>query len=149
MSIRWRAVRPRLIVAVLAAALTFLGGRSAEPARLNPPGDVQHGLASYYGPGFHGRETASGRIFDQRQMVAAHRTLPLGTVVRVTNLENGRAVTLRVIDRGPYGRNVRKGTIIDVSKGAARRLRFLRDGLVFVRVEVVAPADVATEATGH
>jgi len=82
-------------------------------------------------------------------MVAAHRTLPLGTVVRVTNLENGRTVTLRVIDRGPYGRNVRKGAIIDVSKGAARRLRFLRDGLVFVRVEVVPPADVATEATGH
>ena len=135
MSIRWRAGRPRLIVAVLAAALTFLGGRSAEPARLHTTGDVQHGLASYYGPGFHGRETASGRIFDQRQMVAAHRTLPLGTVVRVTNLENGRTVTLRVIDRGPYGRNVRKGTIIDVSKGAARRLRFLRDGLVLVRVE--------------
>jgi len=102
MSIRWRAGRPRLLVAVLAAALTFLGGRSAEPARLNPTADVQHGLASYYGPGFHGRATASGRIFDQRQMVAAHRTLPLGTVVRVTNLKNGRTVTLRVIDRGPY-----------------------------------------------
>ena len=71
-------------------------------------------------------------------MVAAHRTLPLGTVVRVTNLENGRAVVLRVIDRGPYGRNVRKGTIIDVSKGAARRLRFLEDGLVPVRVEIVS-----------
>ena len=149
MSIRRRGGRPRLIVAVLAAALTFLGGRSAEPARLNPTGDVQHGLASYYGPGFHGRATASGRIFDQRQMVAAHRTLPLGTVVRVTNLKNGRTVMLRVIDRGPYGRNVRKGAIIDVSKGAAQRLRFLRDGLVFVRVEVVPPADLATEATGH
>jgi len=82
-------------------------------------------------------------------MVAAHRTLPLGTVVRVTNLKNGRTVMLRVIDRGPYGRNVRKGAIIDVSKGAAQRLRFLRDGLVFVRVEVVPPADLATEATGH
>jgi len=82
-------------------------------------------------------------------MVAAHRTLPLGTVVRVTNLKNGRTVMLRVIDRGPYGRNVLKGAIIDVSKGAARRLRFLRDGLVFVRVEVVPPADVAPEATAH
>ena len=85
-----------------------------------------HGLASYYGPGFHGRETASGRIFNQAEMVAAHRTLPLGTLVRVTNLKNGRAVTLRVIDRGPYGRNHRRGTIIDVSKGAAQRLQFLR-----------------------
>jgi rare lipoprotein A len=70
-------------------------------------------------------------------MVAAHRTLPLGAVVRVTNLENGRRVVLRVIDRGPYGKNYRKGTIIDVSKGAARGLDFLRDGLVRVRVEVL------------
>lgn len=70
-------------------------------------------------------------------MVAAHRTLPLGAVVRVTNLENGRRVVLRVIDRGPYGKNYRKGTIIDVSKGAARRLDFLRNGLVRVRVEVL------------
>ena len=98
---------------------------------------VQTGLASYYGPGFHGEETASGEIFDQRKMTAAHRTLPLGTVVRVTNLENGRHVELRVTDRGPYCRNYRKGTIIDVSKGAARRLGFIRDGLVPVRVEVI------------
>jgi rare lipoprotein A len=98
---------------------------------------VQTGLASYYGPGFHGQETASGEIFDQRKMTAAHRTLPLGTVVTVTNLENGRRVVLRVTDRGPYGRNYRKGTIIDVSKGAARRLGFIRDGLVRVKVEVV------------
>ena len=67
--------------------------------------------------------------------------LPLGTVVRVTNLENSRTVTLRVIDRRAMRRNVRKGAIIDVSKGAARRLRFIRDGLVFMRVEVVPPAD--------
>jgi rare lipoprotein A len=98
---------------------------------------VQTGLASYYGPGFHGEETASGEVFDQADMVAAHRTLALGTLVRVTNLENGRRVVLRVIDRGPYGRNYRKGTIIDVSKGAARRLGFVRDGLVRVRVEVL------------
>ena len=58
-------------------------------------------------------------------------------MVRVTNLENGRRVVLRVIDRGPYGKNYRKGTIIDVSKGAARRLRFIRDGLVKVKVEVL------------
>ena len=69
-------------------------------------------------------------------MIAAHRTLPLGTVVRVTNLENGRAVTLKVTDRGPYGRNYRKGTIIDVSKGAARRLHFLATGWCAVKVEV-------------
>ena len=114
---------------------------AAKPAVSAAPARVQLGLASFYGPGFHGEETASGEIFDQREMVAAHRTLPLGSVVRVTNLENGRRVVLRVIDRGPYGRNYRNGTIIDVSKGAARRLGFISDGLVRVRVEVLRLAD--------
>ena len=72
-------------------------------------------------------------------MVAAHRTLPLGSVISVTNLENGRRVTLRVIDRGPYGRNVRKGAVVDVSRGAARRLGFIKKGLVPVRVEMIRP----------
>ena len=99
---------------------------------------AQFGLASWYGPGFHGEETASGEIFDQQEMVAAHRTLPLGSVIRVTNLQNGRRVTLRVIDRGPYGRNYRRGTIVDVSRGAARRLQFLKKGLTRVRVDVVS-----------
>lgn len=98
---------------------------------------IQFGLASWYGPGFHGGETASGEIFDQREMVAAHRTLPFGAVIRVTNLENGRDVTLRVIDRGPYGRNYRKGTVIDVSRGAASRLGFIRKGIVRVRIDVI------------
>ena len=140
-----RRRRPQLFVAAVVCAIVLFGGRSAEPARSTRI-QIQHGLASYYGPGFHGRETASGRIFNQREMVAAHRTLPLGTVVRVTNLENGRAVTLKVIDRGPYGRNFRKGTIIDVSKGAAQRLHFIHDGLVRVRVEVVKTADVDANA---
>ena len=92
------------------------------------------GFATFYGPGFEGEKTASGRRFDPDEMVAAHRTLPLGTRVRVTNLENGRSVILRIIDRGPYvGRN----TIIDVSQGAAKRLRFIKDGRVRVRVEVL------------
>ena len=106
-------------------------------ASTDPPTRVYHGLASFYGPGFHGEKTASGEIFDQHEMVAAHRSLPLGTVVRVTNLENGQQVVLRVIDRGPYGRNFRRGTIIDVSLGAARRLGFVKDGLVLVKVEVL------------
>lgn len=139
---------PRLFRIVLAALATAglgascgTGGRAGEDAGA---GDrVQTGLASYYGPGFHGEQTASGEIFDQTAMVAAHRTLPLGTRVRVTNLENGRSVVLRVIDRGPYGRNHRKGTIIDVSKGAARRLGFLEEGLVRVRVEVIGRAGPA------
>ena len=113
------------------------------PAISAAPPRVQFGLASWYGPGFQGEKTASGEIFDQREMVAAHRSLPLGSVVRVTNLDNGRRVVLRVIDRGPYGRNYRKGTIIDVSRGAARRLDFVRDGLVRVRVEVMRLGDEA------
>jgi rare lipoprotein A len=123
-----------LVVLSLAIAALLVVAR---PAVSNPPRRVQLGLASFYGPGFHGEETASGEIFDQREMVAAHRSLPLGTVVRVTNLENGRAVVLRVIDRGPYGRNFRRGTIIDVSRQAARRLGFVRKGLVRVRLELL------------
>ena len=125
----WMAGLLAVVALVLIAA--------ARPAVSAAPRQVQLGLASWDGPGFHGEETASGEIFDQREMVAAHRSLPLGSVVQVTNLENGRRVVLRVIDRGPYGRNYRKGTIIDVSRGAARRLGFIRDGLVKVRVEVV------------
>ena len=127
-------VLPMTATAVLAARTP---ATSTAPATSTVPGPILWGLASYYGPGFHGQATASGEIFNQYEMVAAHRSLPLGSVVRVTNLENSRRVTLRVIDRGPYGRNYRKGTIIDVSKGAARRLGFIRDGLVRVRVEVL------------
>jgi rare lipoprotein A len=128
---------PALLVVVLAACAPATGTHVLRDDEPQARHKVQTGLASYYGPGFHGEETASGEIFDQREMVAAHRTLPLGAVVRVTNLENGRRVVLRVIDRGPYGRNYRKGTIIDVSTGAARRLGFLEEGLVRVRVEVL------------
>ena len=130
-----RDVRKLGLIALLLSVMA-LAAFSARPVPAPYPRS-QTGLASYYGPGFHGEETASGEIFDQNEMVAAHRTLPLGSVVRVTNLENGRRVVLRVIDRGPYGKNYRKGTIIDVSKGAARRLRFIRDGLVKVKVEVL------------
>jgi rare lipoprotein A len=147
MGLERRLSAARLIGLLIGAAVAMAAvERPPGPARIQR---VQHGLASYYGPGFHGEETASGEIFDQREMVAAHRTLPLGTVVRVTNLENGRRVVLRVIDRGPYGANFRKGTIIDVSKGAAARLRFLEEGLVEVKVEVLRLPDRAeTRARG-
>jgi rare lipoprotein A len=111
--------------------------RTTTRSKRPPNRYVQVGFASYYGPGFNGDETASGAVFDQRKLVAAHRTLPLGSLVRVTNLENGRQVVLRVIDRGPYGHNHRKGCIIDVSKAAARRLGFVRDGVSRVRVEAL------------
>lgn len=127
---RWRS---SVVGCTLTAALVLV------PAGLQAFQQVtkaEVGLASYYGPGFNGKATASGEVFDERQLVAASRTLPLGSVVRVTNLDNGRTVRLRITDRGPYGRNHRKGCIIDVSKGAARRLHFIRDGIVHVRVLV-------------
>jgi rare lipoprotein A len=91
----------------------------------------QVGIASWYGPGFHGRRTASGEIFDQYGLTAAHRKLPLGTEVKVTNLENGRSILVEINDRGPYV----KGRVIDLSKAAARRLGIVKVGLGRVRVE--------------
>ncbi|MDQ3812107.1 MAG: septal ring lytic transglycosylase RlpA family protein [Chloroflexota bacterium] len=131
-----RTLRGWCLLGILSIATMVLLA-VARPAQPSSPRRIQMGLASFYGPGFHGEETASGEIFDQREMVAAHRSLPFGTIVRVTNLENKRAAVVRVIDRGPYGRNVRKGAIIDVSRGVAKELGFVRDGLVRVRVEVV------------
>ena len=102
---------------------------------------TQEGYATYVAHAFHGRTSASGEPFDERALVAAHRTLPFGSVVRVTNVKNGRSVTVRIVDRGPYGQNYREGTIIDVSLAAARRLRMIDDGQVPARVEVLKLAE--------
>jgi len=91
------------------------------------------GFASYYGADFHGRLTASGERFDMNELTAAHKTLPLPSMVRVTNLANGRSVVLRVNDRGPFVR----GRIIDVSLRAAQILGFERRGIARVRVEIL------------
>jgi rare lipoprotein A len=94
----------------------------------------QEGLASYYGGEHHGRRTASGAVFDAGQLTAAHRTLPFGTRVRVTNLDNGRRVVVTVTDRGPF----RRERVIDVSRRAAKDLGFLRAGTARVRLEAVS-----------
>jgi rare lipoprotein A len=91
----------------------------------------QVGVASWYGPGFHGRQTASGEIFYQDGLTAAHRKLPLGAEVKVTNLENGRSILVEINDRGPYV----KGRVIDLSRAAARRLGILEEGLGKIRIE--------------
>lgn len=93
----------------------------------------QIGLASYYGRHFHGRRTANGERFDMYDFTAAHRALPLGSVIRVTNVSNGRSVRVRVNDRGPYIR----GRVIDLSYAAAYRLGMVRSGLARVAIEVV------------
>ena len=89
------------------------------------------GIASYYGGKFHGRRTASGEIFNKNAMTAAHRSLPFGTKVKVTNLRNGRTVLVRVNDRGPHVR----GRIIDLSQAAAKKIGL--KGLVRVKLEVL------------
>jgi len=97
------------------------------------------GTASWYGQQFQGKETASGEPFDMQDFTAAHPTLPLGTFVKVTNLRNGKAVVVRVNDRGP----VVEGRIIDLSYNAARALGFKDRGLQTVRLDLVHPATVA------
>jgi rare lipoprotein A len=92
------------------------------------------GMASWYGPGFHGRRSASGERFNQNALTAAHRNLPFGTKVRVTNLNNGRSVVVRINDRGPFV----GGRIIDLSAGAAKMLGMIQSGVAPVEVEVVA-----------
>ncbi|EHJ48392.1 rare lipoprotein A [Solidesulfovibrio carbinoliphilus subsp. oakridgensis] len=92
----------------------------------------EEGIASWYGPGFHGHSTSNGEIYDQYQATCAHKLLPMHTMVRVTNLENGRSMTLRVNDRGPFV----AGRIIDLSLAGARELGVHGRGTARVRVEV-------------
>ncbi len=96
--------------------------------------ETQQGIASWYGPGFHGRPTASGEIYDMHALTAAHRTLPIGTMIEVRNLENGRTTLARVNDRGPH----KRGRIVDLSLGAAEALGIEQAGLARVRLTVVA-----------
>lgn len=118
-----------------AVVLVALWGFSAT-AHDAAPAAAAHGAASWYGPGFHGRQTASGERFDQNAMTAAHRTLPFGTRLRVTNETNGRSVVVRVNDRGPFvGKR-----LIDLSRGAAERIGLIRKGIGRVRLEVLPRA---------
>ena len=100
--------------------------------------DTQIGDATLYAARFEGRKTASGLIFEGDKAMAAHRTYPFGTVVRVTYLRNRRSVTVVIVDRGPYGKNRQEGAIIDLSPVAAKRLGMLRVGQARVKLEVLA-----------
>jgi rare lipoprotein A len=135
--VHWGAAAVLATIMALAWGAPARGGASRSAVEPS----ILRGDATYLADFFHGRESASGEIFDQRKMVAAHRSLPFGSLVRVTNLKNGRSVRVRIVDRGPYGRNFREGTIIDLSKAAARQLRMLRDGQVRVRVVVLSIGD--------
>lgn len=92
-----------------------------------------HGEASYYAEFHHGKKTANGERFNMHAMTAAHRTLPLGSKIKVTNLSNGKEVVLRVNDRGPYAKN----RVLDVSKGAAKKLGMIKTGTAKIRIQVL------------
>ncbi|MCU1721644.1 MULTISPECIES: septal ring lytic transglycosylase RlpA family protein [unclassified Pseudomonas] len=111
------------------ALFTLLAGCASHD--IDPRGYDETGTASYYGSRHHGKRTASGEPFDQHGLTAAHRSLPFGTRVRVTNLKNERSVVVRINDRGPHTR----GRLIDLSKAAAQKLDMLRSGTARVRVQ--------------
>jgi rare lipoprotein A len=114
------------------AVLSGCAAHRGSAAGATDPMAVRVGLASYYGRSFQGRVTASGEKYDADKLTAAHRTLPFGTKVRVTNLANGRDVVVKINDRGPY----KAERIIDLSLQAARKLQFGHQGITRVRIEV-------------
>ena len=129
----------RTIVTLLVVPVSMLAGEAcARPFQFPPatepaPGYVQEGVASWYGPGYHGRRTSSGEVFDQEAMTAAHVNFAFGTQVKVTLLSTGRSVVVRINDRFP----AYKGRVIDLSRAAARRIGLLGPGTGIVRMEVV------------
>jgi rare lipoprotein A (peptidoglycan hydrolase) len=144
-----RGVKGLVFLLVLSSCGGFLGRKEMAPPgviapapplpapqakdqtpRPESPVVEQVGVASWYGPGFHGQETASGERFDQNQLTAAHRTLPLGTTAVVTNLETGKSVKVKITDRGPYV----KGRKIDLSRAAARKLGMTKKGVAKVKI---------------
>ena len=137
-----KVLLPALLIIVF-LLLTACAQRVVYERRLPPlekreirKGEVQYGVASWYGADFHGRATSSGEVYDMYQLTCAHQTLPLGTMVMVTNLENGRSLELKVNDRGPFV----KERIIDVSYAAAQMLGIWEKGTASVKVEVIGSA---------
>ena len=120
---------------LLGVCLPLLTGCAASSSRGTARGGSvsESGVASYYAHKYHGRKTASGERFDMNDLTAAHKTLPFGTRVRVTNLDNGKSVTVRVNDRGPFV----KGRVIDLSLAAAKKVDMVHAGLANVEVRRV------------
>ncbi len=123
------------------AALLATPSPSPQPV----PGEIyrETGTASWYGKDFHGRKTANGETFDMYDVSGAHRTLPLGTFIRVTNLDNYKGIKVRVNDRGPYARN----RVLDLSYGAARELGFVAQGTARIKLETIEPIRDAAQYT--
>ncbi len=121
--------------AVGASAATPSPRRSKPSGTPAPEGYVEEGNASWYGVPFNGRRASNGEIYDMNKLTAAHRTLPFDTMVRVTNLNNGKSTVVRITDRGPFVEN----RIIDLSQAAARQIESIGPGVVPVRLEVITP----------
>ena len=130
------APKPRLRPLALLALVVLLAAVGASCRTAGGVPRVERGVASWYGPNFHGRLTANGERYDMHEMTAAHRTLPFGTVVEVVNVGNGRRVTVRINDRGPFAH----GRIIDLSFAAAREIGLVGPGTARVEVRPVRPA---------
>ena len=140
----WSDRRHFLLQLACASLIIALAGCTYEQATSDHSSQVketQSGLASFYGKEFDGEQTASGETFDKSKLTAAHPTYPTGTVARVTNLENGGAVEVRITDRGPTDENREEGVIIDLSQAAAEKLGMVKDGRTQVRVEVLEWGD--------
>ncbi len=124
-------MRTALAIALVAGLVASCSANSrGEDAGL---GWEQKGLASWYGPGFHGKRTANGEVYDMDAMTAAHKALPFGLIVEVKNLDNGQKIKVRINDRGPFVR----GRIIDLSREGARRIGMIGPGTARVRIRVV------------
>jgi rare lipoprotein A len=130
---------PKRVLAIL--ILTFLAHGSSPAENVEAKSNTtrlkaatpETGIASYYGVPYHGRQTASGEVFNMNELTAAHPTLKFGAKVKVTHLANNRSVTVRINDRGPFV----KGRIIDLSKAAAAELQMVQRGLAEVKIEIV------------
>lgn len=132
------------LCALLAALLAIGAGCRRKPraprAPAAPaPGWTETGIASWYGHPYHGRQASSGEIYDMNRLTAAHRTLPFGAIVRVTNLENRKSVVVRINDRGPFV----EGRIIDLSRAAAQQIGLIGPGTALVRIELAGYEDPA------
>ena len=128
----------RYFLLTLVTGLALVSETAVQATEAELVAATQKGRATYYGHGWHGKRTASGVRFNKNALVAAHPSLPFGTVVKVTNLSNGRVVPVRIVDRGPSRRvQRRKGVIIDVSQESARQLGFVNRGITPVELAVL------------